>query len=375
MLIPVLVEPCYKDSYWARKTLKGLNQEAGRRKYRVQTLRGEDFRDVDYNALFEDEQRMVIVMGTTYTWMPGTLQFFSERNIDAILVSFDPTETTALRGMVRMDYVSATRTLLNYLTSCGRDRIALYGFNDNASSDVLKLKTFREWAGEAEGRDGCGIIRNNGVLDDTYREFSARRGRYNAVLCANDIVATSLMRHLREDGVRVPEDLYITSFGDSVLAQRVQPGITSASLDHEEMGRQAVTLFAYLKKQEVMSNVSVRVRSRLIIRGSTADTPYDRNAQYRSHNSLVPATDFYHDEETIMLMTAENTLTACDEADEALLHSMLTGEPLEVLEDKYFLTSSALQYRKKRLMNLMGCSNMKDMQKMLAFCANAGLLQ
>lgn len=374
MLIPVVIEPNYRSSIWAQQTLSGLSQEAARRKYRCQLIDGDDYRAVDYDALFGQEKRMVIIAGTSITWMPEALAFFSERGIATVFISFDPHETVNLQGLVRMDYVSAIHMLLSYLQQCGRSRIALYGFNPNSSADSLKLRYFELWNQSHPHAQGRNVFPNLGTLSECYAQFHALRSQFDAVICANDIVAVSFLQALRRDGISVPEELYVATFGDSLLARRVKPSITCASLDHCEMGRQAVNLYAYICRQKASTNISVRVQSQLLIRQSTAMTPFDAPAAGAAPVSQTPANvDFYSDGEVRSLLLAEQMLAACDQQDEALIRCIVRGESLETLEAELYLSADALKYRRKRLMNLLECKTTAELKAFLEFCQNLGL--
>lgn len=373
MLIPVLIEPNYTNSVWAVQAMEGLNQEANRKKYRVLLLDPEKYRETDYVSLFADQSPLVIILGPDMTWVPGAVSFFSEKHIPCILVCFDPAETYHLQGMVRMDYIGATHAVMTYLKQCGRKRIALYGFNPASSPDRLKQRYF-EGGSAAEGSGLPTVFPNYGSLDACYRSFLPTVGEFDAAVCANDMVAVSLMRHLKRDGIQVPEDLFLVSFGDSLLARAVTPSITSASLDHTEMGRQAAALYGYLsRRQQGTASVSVRVKSTLHIGGSTAFLPYHAFDPELPVFSDGKEINFYDDPEVAALCRLETLLDACDETDRKLLRGMLNRTPVRQLEGEAFITASALAYRKKRIQNLAGCRSMAELQDFLQNAAEIGL--
>ena len=377
MLIPVLTEPNFRSYLWAKQTLEGVTQEATRRKYKLVTLDAEAYETIDYDRLFGDERRMLIVIGTSISWMPKALKFFTERQIESIFISFDPAETSLPTGMVRMDYVGAIAHLLHYLSvDCARGRVALYGYNPNSSADNIKLRFFQRWSERADHPATEDIFYNLADLEACYAQFRQRASLFDAVICANDIVGVSLLSMLKRDGIRVPDDLYVTAFGDSMLAARVDPPLTVATLDHPEMGRQAVLLFSHLCKMPATASVSSRVRSKLIVRASTADVP-------ETSAELLPGSDadafensinFYSDPEAERLLRAETLLNACDRTDMRLLDGLLNGVSLDALEQELYLTASALQYRKKRLMNVVGCLHTSEFVDFLGFCRRKNAL-
>jgi LacI family transcriptional regulator len=58
----------------------------------------------------------------------------------------------------------------------------------------------------------------------------------------NDRLAFGAYQALGEAGLRVPADVSVVSFDDDPLAQWLRPGLTTAALPHEQMGRRAVEL-------------------------------------------------------------------------------------------------------------------------------------
>lgn len=376
LLIPVLTEPNFRSYLWARQTLDGIMQEASRRKYKVQTIDARAYETVDYDALFTSSRRMLIVIGTSVSWMPRALAFFSQHGIESVFISFDPSETTLPIGMVRMDYVGAMHHLVTYLESCGRDRIALYGYNPNSSADNIKMRYFQNYCRSRARSWEESIFYNYASLNGCYRSFSGAVSRFNAVICANDIAAVSLLSLLRKDGISVPDDLYVATFGSSRIAERISPSLTTITLDHSELGRQAVILYSFLSRQTVTSSVSMRVRSRLIVRASTGNHPdclEDWSAPPET-DAFVSQVNFYADREASMLLRGESLISACDDTDLQLLHGLLHRQSMESMRQTLFLTASALQYRKKRLMDAAECASSTEFLQFLRWLQEKDLL-
>lgn len=376
MLIPVLTEPNYRSYLWAKQTLDGIQQEAARRKYRIVPLDAQQYTAIDYDALFGDERRMLIVIGTSVSWMPGALAFFTGKGIETVFISYDPSETVLPTGMVRMDYVGATNHLVHYLRSCGRTRIAMYGYNPNSSADHVKIRYFRNLCRQTGQDADASVFMNYASLRDCYHRFYPERSRFDAVICMNDIAAVSLISLLREDGIGVPSDLFVAAFGNSLMAERISPSVTVATLDHREMGRQAVIQFATLCRQPATASLSVRVRSHLIVRESTgfmADVQTEAPL-LTDEEELASDINFYSDPEAEKLLRAETLLNSADETDLQYMRDLLCGISTEAMKNRLYLTGSALQYRKKKLMAAAECANAEAFLAFLGFCREKGIL-
>jgi DNA-binding LacI/PurR family transcriptional regulator len=69
------------------------------------------------------------------------------------------------------------------------------------------------------------------------RTLLATHPDIDAVFAASDPMALGVLRVLRETGRRVPEDVAVVGFDDSVLASQTLPTLTSIHQPVEEMGR------------------------------------------------------------------------------------------------------------------------------------------
>jgi LacI family transcriptional regulator len=66
--------------------------------------------------------------------------------------------------------------------------------------------------------------------------------RPTAVFAGNDEMATGAYVAVRKAGLRIPEDISIVGFGDTPIAGRLWPALTSVRLPIREMGRAAAQL-------------------------------------------------------------------------------------------------------------------------------------
>ncbi|RDG35978.1 LacI family DNA-binding transcriptional regulator [Streptomyces corynorhini] len=69
------------------------------------------------------------------------------------------------------------------------------------------------------------------------RELLQRRPGLDAVFVASDVMAAGALTVLRERGRRVPEDVAMVGFDDSIVARHMVPPLTSVSQPTEELGR------------------------------------------------------------------------------------------------------------------------------------------
>ena len=85
-----------------------------------------------------------------------------------------------------------------------------------------------------------------------------------AIVCANDFMAISVLDALRHRGIRVPQDVAVTGFDDIEEARYVDPALTSVFMPSGEMGRAAVLLIhRLLCGEKVEKNVILPVSLQL----------------------------------------------------------------------------------------------------------------
>lgn len=356
MRIPVLIEPGYRHSLWARQTLNGMTREAARKKYEFLLLDALHYEQLDWKKLFGASRRLVVLIGTSLSWMPAVQAFLAEQQVGCVLVSINPSQTEGAEGTVSMDHSEATRMLLRYLESCGKQRVAFFALNPNSAADRTKHEAFTAWRSHASSLAEPNVFWNHGSLQECCRVFLSHHSHFDAVICANDIAAAALLPRLRQAGVQVPQQLYLASYGNSALAQALCPPVTSATLSHDALGRRAVHLYAFLLRQsESTASVSIQVRCKIVVRQSTANHPFSQTIAYpvcRPEN-----VDFYSDSEAAELLALETLLEQCDPTDLALFQGLLRGEKQNRLQETLFLSTSALRHRQKNLMTWAGCSD------------------
>lgn len=373
MRIPVLVEPDYRNSLWARQTLEGIAREAARKKYELVLLDAVQEESIDWDGLFGGERRLAVLMGTSMSWVPAAQARLAALGIACVLISVNPSQAAPAEGVISMNHAEATRTLLKYLRDCGREKTAFFALNPNSAADLTKQDVFAAWSRRFPVAAETNVFWNRGSLKECYEVFFPHVCRFDSVICANDIAAAALLEQLKKDGVTVPKELYLLSYGDSSLARALRPAITSASLNHDELGRRAVSLYAFLSRQEPTASVAVQVHCRVAVRESTENQPL-HSAEESFSTPIREAVDFYSDGQAQRLMALETLLDRCDDNDRRLFFGLLRGEKPEALQQELFLSPSALRHREKNLMLWAGCAAREDWQAFRAFCRALPLL-
>ena len=175
---------------------------------------------------------------------------------------------------VREDAVGGMRALTEHLLSLGHRHIA---YVDMSRPDANPWK--REGVNLALREAGLPELARGWVAGcrDNFSDAAAAlewflemKPRPTAVICCDDVRALFLLQAAAERGLRIPNDLSISGYGDAAVRTGRSKVLTSASVDVVEMGRRAAELAA---GDPDAKPVSVLVPLKLEVRGTTAGPP------------------------------------------------------------------------------------------------------
>jgi len=94
-----------------------------------------------------------------------------------------------------------------------------------------------------------------------------------AIFAFNDPLAIGAMQSVVERGFRVPQDVSIVGFDDTVEAEFVTPRLTTVRQPLAEMGRMGVSLLMRLLENRSFEALHVELATQLIVRASTGPAP------------------------------------------------------------------------------------------------------
>ena len=177
-------------------------------------------------------------------------------------------------GVVSLDDGPGIRSIVDHLADLGHTRIAHVA----GTSHMLH--------GKRRSESFAAALRDRGLADDLIAEtdFSAPEGARattallaladppTAIVYANDPMAVAGLGVALRSGFRVPDDLSITGFDGSDVAEYIHPSLTTVTTSVVEWGRAAAHLLLTSISGGDVHNVALEP-GRLVIRESTAP-PY-----------------------------------------------------------------------------------------------------
>src|SRR5216117_4518655 len=93
--------------------------------------------------------------------------------------------------------------------------------------------------------------------------------RPTAVMAVNDLTAVGVLKGLTNAGCRVPEDISVTGFDRTRLAEYSNPSITTVDIHRDILGHLAANALHELSSSEDPRGKEYEIRAELIIGEST----------------------------------------------------------------------------------------------------------
>ena len=179
---------------------------------------------------------------------------------------------------VKADDKLKMRLAINHLQALGHQSM-LFTFDNIGHSGISEC--LEEWTLHEQGKTGDyprPVLRVNTKSFES-RPHTARRSIKNyfadhpspsAIICDNDELALGVLQGLRDLGLKVPEDVSILSFGNTILAEYASPSLTVMDVQFDRHIRIATDLIANALNGQAFVPKGHIIRPRLIKRESTA---------------------------------------------------------------------------------------------------------
>ncbi|WP_039916873.1 LacI family DNA-binding transcriptional regulator [Cellvibrio mixtus] len=178
---------------------------------------------------------------------------------------------------IRIDNRGAAKSMVNYLISLGHKRIGVIsGLKDNPHA-IDRLEGYKEAIAEAGIPFEKDLIAEGDFtmwsgLNAAF-QFCNMKNRPTAIFSMNDEMAIGAMQTLKNQGIRIPEDISVTGFDDIAYAKYSDPSLTTISQPAEEMGKMAMDMLLKVIEGEPLSQRECVLPTEFIIRKSTGPAP------------------------------------------------------------------------------------------------------
>ncbi len=341
-MISILSEPAYAHSIWGKELLKSLTDRLRQKR-------------IPFSEVFDSIEKTdgVFIIASDYNWIKSVILKLNAEEIKPILICNQSKPITGCEySCVCSDINGSMRYLVNELKEAGKTRVALYGVNANSISDIGRADGL--FAFKDEAFEKMEMFKNNGSLENCFNDFLKEYMNFDAVICANDFAAVSLVRNMQKNVPSALKNIKILSCAQTGLSAYYRDRITSVNMNFKEYGKAAVFIWEKLKAHPYMSQITVSVKWNDAVESTEKSVPIMLTDFESEH-------EFYSDEEMREMLIAEQILNMCSDTDELILKLLADGQTTEEIGKECFLTEGGVKYRIKRILGECGLSNRNEL--------------
>jgi LacI family transcriptional regulator len=202
---------------------------------------------------------------------PAFYQYLESNRLPFVTVTFKRPGFSS----ILVDDEAASFEAVNHLINLGHRNIKMISINGLSCGLERAEGFFRalEQAGiKRDEKEQLVIVHHYTAEFGLYgmRELMLRKGNFSAVFAATDELAIGAMRALKDEGVRIPEDVSVVGFDDIEIDDYMMPRLTSIRQPLLEMGEQAASVLHKQINGKFQGDADIIAPYRLIIRESTA---------------------------------------------------------------------------------------------------------
>lgn len=179
------------------------------------------------------------------------IEFLQEKHVPFVTIG-----SSNYQHVIQVDHnhKSACKELTSIILMKNLKKIALIGGDESHVVTQSRLRGFREaYAKMGEEIDESLLylnLDNHILVDKAVKEALERK--VDCILCMDDAICSRVLKMLREQQVKVPQEVRLASFYNSTILENSVPSITSLSFDAKELGMVACrTLLDLIEGTEV----------------------------------------------------------------------------------------------------------------------------
>lgn len=190
------------------------------------------------------------------------------------VVLVNRTSDTAEAHAVMGDDHAGIGMAVRHLAGLGHQRIAHVGANPRISTGFTRSQSFVSWV-QSEGLElDSGLIAHADWFQEepgrqAFAHLLEERQDFTGVVAATDLIALGCYDHLKDEGLRVPEDFSIVGYNDIPFSDKFAPPLTTVRIPHYDLGMKAAEILLEVVEGRAATTGSLRLTPELVIREST----------------------------------------------------------------------------------------------------------
>ena len=351
--IPAVVEKIHQRSVWYAEILNGVGKQ------KIDLVELEELE-------FFSENSVIPVVCSTKHFLEKTVSLCNKYKLRPIVVGTELADFDSRISSIKTNRRDAVSGLVRYCKSLGRDRIAMLGVNSFSNIDTEKRNAFVQALKTVNGIDAStDVYPSDDGAEKCIDLLLDSISDYNAVMCANDYFAAAFIVKAYERGVRVPEDVIVTGYGNSVIGEMLTPSITTVAPKYYEMGRQTRKIYSYLSDNPEVESFELVVGYDVIVRESTGSNEFKSDSHIFTSDVEPSINSIFDDRMLRGIVGIDTVLSYDDDTMKMILKGIAEDVPYSALAEKLYLSDSALRYKLNKIFNLTNIQSKSELKRVL----------
>jgi len=176
---------------------------------------------------------------------------------------------------LRIDYSSGVEQIVQYLYKQGHRRIAFVAGKPKLKSNIARLQAYEKSMANLGLEPGPvlpGDLRFEGGLT-AGMALAKLSPRPTAIMAINDLTAVGVIKGLMKSGFRIPQDISVTGFDDTRLAEYSNPSLTTVDIHRDMLGQIAADALHELSTSDHAHGKDYQISAELIVGDSSGPAP------------------------------------------------------------------------------------------------------
>ncbi|MBN1384740.1 MAG: LacI family DNA-binding transcriptional regulator [Elusimicrobia bacterium] len=174
---------------------------------------------------------------------------------------------------VSVDNYDAVYKVMKHLSELGHRRIGIINGNMPSVDGHERFDAYKKFLKKLNIKYDESIVGYGEFDGDTaYREMNrilSGSGRPTAMFCCSDFMAINAIKAIKENGLKVPEDISVAGFDNIALSRYLKPNLTTLRSPLEEIAKESVRILIDRIEKPSRRIDEVVFDTELIIREST----------------------------------------------------------------------------------------------------------
>jgi len=219
------------------------------------------------------EQKVRGVAILTSEMSAAWLEEIVRRDIPVACFDLDFASEKAIN--IKVDYARGTRQVIEHLYDLGHRRIGFVGGRQTFKNILSRQENYVASMEALQLEPGPILIGNQRLDGGRAAGLSILQmsRRPTAVVAMNDLTAVGLITAFSDGGVRVPEDISVTGFDNTYLAEYFVPRLTTVDMHPDILGRTAADALHEASSSQNAAAVEHTIKLSLVVGKSTGPNP------------------------------------------------------------------------------------------------------